>query len=132
MVLNCGKACGSREGVATAVGVTTAAAPAWSLLFCPEIDAFLDRRPPQQSGHLMYRHWPGEGSYAMMLVIRSRLRHLVQKVAWLNRCGAVHFFQKPGPTNSGINLYVVVIHCAHGDLLDDTFMDIVGLLCQRP
>ena len=33
-------------GLRAAMGVGTAAAPAWSVLFLPEVDAFHDDRPP--------------------------------------------------------------------------------------
>ena len=88
--------------------------PHWALLYIPESDAYLDHRTPLDSPHTVYRHWPGPGGFAMQIIIRSRFKKLVQRVSWHGRSGAVHLFQKPGIHSTGINMYVIVVHSAHG------------------
>ena len=132
IVLNCGKACGSEGALRAAMGAATAAAPAWSLLFLPEVDAFCDQRPPRPSSHLSYRHWPGEGSFAMQLCVRAPFQHLVQSVVWRNRCGAVRLYQRSSSASAGVNILIIVVHNAHGDLQNDVFLDMTVLISRRP
>ena len=130
--MNCGKACGSQWGFDSAIGVVTESVPDWTVLFIPEVDAFLDSRLARPSSHLTFPHWPGEGSFAMQVCIRSAARHLVQDVIWLNRCGAVHFFQRSKDLHAGINLYLVVVHNSHGDFQDEVILDVADLVRQKP
>ena len=124
MALNCGKACGSEGKLQAAFGIVMEAVPAWDILFLSEVDGCLDHRPAPNTSHISYRHWPGEGSFAMLLCIRDSLRHLVQSVIWRNRCGAVHLYQRSSPASAGVNIIVIVVHNAHGDLQDDVFLDL--------
>ena len=130
--MNVGKACGTDEGLRSVIGVVSESVPKWTILFLSEVDRFRDKRPPLASYHLTYRHWPGEGSFAMQIIVQSSLRRLVQSIVWCNRCGALHLFQKNTNNIDSINSYVIVLHNAHGDLQDDVLLDIAQLVRRRP
>ena len=51
----------------------------------------------------------------MQFIINANIRHYVRRIVWRNRCGAVHLF-KQGDASGGLNLFIVGLHAAHGEL----------------
>ena len=123
MSLNCGKACGSIGSFSAVLDTVSASVPDWGVCFFAEVDGYLDHRLPL-TGRFTYRHWPGAGSWAMLLHVRRDLGCLVQNLQWKGRCGAVHLMQRPSGEFGGINLWIIFVHSAHGDLQDDTLSDL--------
>ena len=130
--MNVGKACGTDEGLSSAIGVVSESVSKWTVLFLPEVDGFLDSRPSLSTSHLTFRHWPWEGSFAMQICIRAAAHHLAQDVIWLNRCGAVYSYKKHASKQYSINLYVIVVHNSHGDLQDEVLLDVANLVRRKP
>eukprot|EP00969_Alexandrium_andersonii_P224295 9905780-Alexandrium_andersonii.AAC.1 len=90
------------------------------------------RDSKQHSGFRVFRHHPGPGSVAMQVFVRSRVAKFVRNFKWLGRCGALRVLQHPRPDCVGINLCVLFVHGAHGDLLADTLHDLRTLIRCRP
>ena len=132
-VLNCGKCCGDTEGQDAVVELVASVLPDWVVIFLSEVDGVRRHLPPNDySLHPSFRHWPGEGSFAMMFVIRKCHKHLVKSVKWRGRCGAVHLFQRDRVASNHMSVYILGVHAHHGDLQIDTFADVAWLLRQRP
>ena len=82
--------------------------------------------------YFSFRHWPGDGSFAMQFIIRHKFRHTVKSVTWRGRCGALHLFQHDATYGKHLSIYVIGVHNAHGDLQIDTLADVAYLLRKRP
>ena len=109
--------------------------PNWGVIYLSEADALRqDHHPTSSFGHTVYRNWPGEGSVAMQFIVRRRVRHLARNVSWKGRCGALHLFRRDTNTltNNHINIYIIGVHCPHGDEQVDTLADLAHLLRRRP
>ena len=64
--------------------------PAWQLVFISEVDASpstIDTMALKFGGRYTYkRYWPGPGSYAMAVVIRSAVTPHIKDITVLGRC----------------------------------------------
>ena len=131
--LNCGKSCGSSDGVAAVICAIQDILPVWTVIYLSEIDALRSNSPIlQELPHKISRHYPGTGSFPMAFVINQRVACLVQKVLWRGRCGAVVLFQAASPCNECIHLFIVGIHNSHKDLQVDVLNDAAFLIRNRP
>ena len=130
--INVGRTAGTSAGFDAVLGLVIATLPEWSALFVCEADGFQDNRPAHTSHHACYRHYPGAGSWAMLFVIRARFQQFIRSVTRRSRCGAIHLSQRASDSNKAVNLYLVGVHGAHGDLLMDTFADLAVLVRKRP
>jgi hypothetical protein len=132
-LINCGKACGDIVSQCALIGVVTSAFPSWHVIFMCEVDAHrTSSQTVMHSGHMHFRHWPGEGSLPMQFVVKHSVKHLVRNVTWRGRCGALHLFQKGHNSTGALNLYILGVHNSHGDLQVDTLADVAYLLKHRP
>ena len=132
-VLKCGKCCGDAGSQCSVIDVIANVLPAWGVIFLSEVDALRQDLPSNDySVHSSFRHWPGEGSFAMMFIVRRCFRRFVKKFRWRGRCGALHLFQRDPVAGNHTNVYIIGVHAPHGDLQIDTFSDIACLLRERP
>ena len=127
-----GRTAGTQPGLQAVLGVVTAAAPWWSVIFLTEADAFQDGRAGHHDVHHTYRHYPGIGSWAMAFLIRKDMGKYVRSCKWRGRCGAIHLCDRQNSSRHAVNLYILGIHGAHGDLLIDTLADLASLIRLRP
>ena len=127
-----GRTAGTQSGLQAVLGLATVNAPWWSAIFISEADAFQDDRNGHEGVHNVYRHYPGIGSWAMAFVIRSGMGKYVRSCMWRGRCGAIHFCYRGEADLLSMNIYIIGVHGAHGDLLADTFADLSFLMHQRP
>ena len=99
------------------------------LVFCSEADAFgTKHRRMHVQGYQAWRKWPGQGSRAMLLLVKNTVVHLVQWRKWRGRCGAVLF-----GCEGRERLFVIFLHGAHGAIaLQETFSDVVALWRRCP
>ena len=130
--INVGRTTGTPSGLQAVLGVVTAAIPFWSVIFVSEADGFQDHRNAPPLDHTCIRHYPGHGSWAMLFVIRRSMGKYVRSRTWRGRCGVIHLLQRGSPGSTGVNLYLIGVHGAHGELIVDTFTDLAFLLRQRP
>ena len=109
------------------------ALPHWGVAFLSEVDGLRRNLPSDpHNDYLSFRHWPGEGSFAIQFSIKRRFRHMVRSIAWKGRCGAVHMFQKDAASGQRYSLYVIGVHNPHGDAQIDTLADVSELMRKRP
>ena len=108
--------------------------PDWGVIFLSEVDAYrANFYPNGLSGHSSFRHWPGEGSLAMMFVVRQQFKHAVRSQIWKGRCGALHIFQRDPVAGNHVNLFIVGVHAPHDEESQiDTLADVASLLKKRP
>jgi len=131
--VNCGKCCGSTEGQCSIIDAVAEVLPKWGLIFLSEVDGFRQNHIPNfVSPYTSFRHWPGEGSFAMKFVIRHPIRKFVRKVTWRGRCGAVHLWRRDSINNIHLNVFVIGVHISHGDAQIDALNDLAHLLKHRP
>ena len=129
---NLGRTAGADEGLDASCVIVTTACPTWAAAFFSEMDAFQLARPAPRSVHIVDRHFPGAGCSAMAWVIRRPFACLIRSIRWRGRCGALHLFQRPHGNCSGVNIFLVGLHAAHGDLLNESLADAGWLLRRRP
>ena len=99
--LNCGKRAGTPEGFESILGVLGLHLPSWDVAYLAELDAHGEERClDSQCGHLIRRHYPGLGSWAMAFFIRSIVKHLVRNILVRGRCMAVHLAQRTAGTSN--------------------------------
>ena len=95
--VNIGRSGGARESLSGIVHNIGLQVPGWACLVLPETDGFRDARPSPAAGfsnHQFVRHWPGEGSVALTVVVNQHVKHLLRSVCWRGRAGAFHFSNK--------------------------------------
>ena len=106
----------------------TASAPDWAALFLPEFDAYSRECEPPESHHFLYRHYPGEGSWAMAWAIRNDFHDHLQHIEWRG------ILEVPRSRKHGhsASLYIIGVHGSHGDALKDSLTDVVALVKRKP
>ena len=131
--LNCGKRCGDTEAQDAVLETIADVLPHWSVVFLSEVDAVRHDLPPNDYfTHPSFRHWPGEGSFAMMFIVRRCYRPFIRSMKWRGRCGALHIFCKTPEADTQNSVYILGVHSHHGDLQVDTLADVAYLLQHRP
>ena len=69
----------------------------------------------------------------MALIIHARLKSAVRSCLTLGRCVAVHLFHRAeGDTGATMNMFIIGVHNAHGDLQLDALNDVASLARRRP
>ena len=96
--------------------------PSWDVLLISESDQVRSTSFSfDLSPHLSWRHWPGDGSFALRIVVNSRIRHLCPFDArFEGRCGLVSL--GPSDAHKGLRrdgANFVLIHGSHDDLNTD-------------
>ena len=131
--LNCGKRCGDIACQIDVIDSVANVLPHWAVIYLSEVDAVRRSLPSNDyPTHSSFRHWPGEGSYAMMFMVRNSYRTLIRNITWRGRAGAIHLFQKNQGTDDHTSIYIIGLHSHHGALQIDTFADVAFLLRHRP
>ena len=116
-------------GLSSLILSSAIAAPNWHVLFVTELDFHADHREAEQpDNYTIWRHWPGEGSRACAFIIPDWFRDAVFQPAWEGRSGALRVKAGSDPKYS---LWVVGVHGAHGDLFDQTLVDLTSLLSAK-
>ena len=82
--------------------------------------------------HSSFRSWPGDGSYAMLFIVRNSYRTLIRNIVWRGRVGAIHFLQKNQGTDNHTSICIIGLHSHHGALQINTFAGVAYLLRHRP
>ena len=107
--------------------------PLWDVAFFAEFDAYgNEHHIDLQCEHLIRRHYPGLGAWAMAIIIHHSITHLVRSISSRGRCMAVHLFQRTASAEEVISLFIVGIHNSHGDAQIDTLADAAFLVRKRP
>ena len=105
----------------------------WVCCFVSAFDGYSDDRgAPSSSNVIVYRSYPGAGSRSLAFVVRRRFEPLVKQVRWQRRCGAIDFLQAGEGGRSGLNVWLVGLHGAHGELCTDVLADAAALVKARP
>ena len=132
-MLNSDKSCGTDVGLASVLDQVTANNPSWTVLFLPEFDGYSRDVLPPASEHLIFRHYPGEGSWAIAWAINNIYRDHVRSIDWLGRAGSI-LLEAPArmPHTPSTSLYLVGFHGAHGDALADSLTDVATLVKRKP
>lgn len=124
VAVNCGKACSDKHSQCALIDVVSSAESRWHVLYVCEFHAYRASRDPQlHEGRLQFRHWPGDGSFAMQFIIKNSIKHLVRNfrnVDWRGRCGALHLFQRGSAATMGVNMFLLAVHCSRGEYQFDT------------
>ena len=81
--------------------------------------------------HKVFRHYPGEGSWAMSWVVNRRFGDMVEDVSWRGRAGSITF-KFLNEAGHHYRLVVIGVHAAHGALLSDSLKDAHELFRKRP
>ena len=126
--MNSGKACGTDVGLATVLDCVTASVPDWGALFLPEFDGYTRDILPPESTHVIYRHYPGEGSFSIAWAINRSLHRHLKDVAWNGRAGCILLENGRSRTS----LFVVGVHGAHGSALLESLTDVAALCRKKP
>ena len=71
VTVNCSRRCGSSDGIEGLVVAITECFPSWSFILCQELDCYGDNHNPTLSGFTVWRHYPGEGSFAIAIIARD-------------------------------------------------------------
>ena len=122
--LNCGKSAGTAAGFESIIGLVGMHLPSWDMAFFAELDVFGDDHHVDLQGeHLIRRHYPGLGSWAMAFVIRNDIKHLVRDIAARGRCMAVHLAQRTAVDTEHFSMFIVGFHNSHGNAQIDTLAD---------
>ena len=107
--------------------------PNWHVVFVTEADSIASSSfETNHTFHKVFRHWPGDGSRAMLFVVRSTLSELGMTVCARNRLFSLEMCL----LNSGRvskSLCLIGGHGPHGDLHDwhDFMGDMAWLMGQR-
>ena len=114
--------------------------PGWQIIYIAEVDARLasfDTSALKFGGRYLYRrHWPGPGSFAMAVVIRSSLAPFVRDVTPLGRCIRIQVSVGDRAADSALHVPSKNKFCGiftHGSnaSLQDTFAESASLLNTR-
>ena len=113
--------------------MVTASNPDWSAVFLPEFDGYTRDTDPPSSDHFVYRHYPGEGSFAMAWVVNRKFENHLLQVDWYGRAGSI-LLQAPRTKDRRLqsSVYAVGLHGGHGDSLFDSLTDATILIKRRP
>ena len=88
--------------------------PDWWVFFFSECDGTLAEKPPIECmGHRIQRHYPGQGSVAMLMVVRSSRRMYLSGIQTGGRCMAATFRSK----RENFVQHVLCIHGGHDEAL---------------
>jgi hypothetical protein len=103
-----------------------AIAPTWSILWILEADPKFSTEHAEISdlAWVSWRHWSGQGIYALRLLIRCWMRPYIADVRWRGRSGIVKLLSRPcfGGLSSGHSkirapcMLVVGVHARAGEL----------------
>ena len=100
--------------------------PDWWLMYFPECDGVLaEKLPFECMGHRIQRHYPGQGSIAMLMVIRSSRRFLLSGVQSEGRCMAATFHS----SRDNFTQHILAMHGGHGENLAPSFAS-ASILCK--
>ena len=118
------RSCGSDIGLDCVLSFVTASAPDWAALYMPGFDGYSKDCDPPLSPHRVYRHYPGEGAWAMAWVVNKRYVSSIRRISWHGRAGSL-FLESPRSKSQVARsaLYLVGMHGAHGESLKDSFTD---------
>ena len=101
--------------LATVPDCVTASVPDWAALFLPELHGCTRDIEKPASEHIVYRYYPGEGSFAMAWAIHRNLQSHLKDITWHGRAGSI-LLEPPGDhKGKRFSLYAVGVHGAHGD-----------------
>ena len=81
-------------GVSVVVGIAISSLLWWAVIFMSEADGCQQDSDPPPVSHCCYRHCPGVGSWASMLIVRNNIKIFARSVACCGGCGASHMHQQ--------------------------------------
>ena len=100
----------------------------WEIIFVCECDGVSDEVPsPYHGPHLAIRHWPGPGSWAMTMVINTRIRRYFKCCQPRGRAMRIHLRDSRYKTD----VSVIGLHGGHGAELGPSLADASSLIRSR-
>ena len=123
---NAGGSLSSVDSSRAFVGSISWSYPSWSIIFLSEVDHKL-RHLEEFSyftldGHVVMRHWPGHGSFAIMFVVHCSIVPLLRDFQWQGRSGSVHLYSTCNSNLQNVNIVIAGIHGGHDDDLHTSLM----------
>jgi hypothetical protein len=142
--INCGGRFNSLHQKRAAASTISLIAPFWGVALVQEADACLVSRPTDNSfvrdedtlPFQTFRWWPGEGSYAMAVVVHKKARHFLQDCHSNGRACVVVFANKPtepGTLLRGTDAIVLAgVHAKAGGDIAPMLSDLADILKLTP
>ena len=131
MTLNAGKSLGSLERLSTYLEEVTQAMPAINLIYISELEVRQSMHedfsyPTSIDAWSLHRHWPGPGSWAMLVMVHSSLLPFRKKSQERGRAMSVTFSARARQSQ-----FFVFAHADPADV-ETTYSDIAYLAKKRP
>ena len=124
--VNAGGRCRGIDAIDAIIAKIDECTASWAAVYVSELDHTLNSFSVTEvtySGHKIYRHWPGEGSFAMAWIVNKNMTNFLKRITWSGRAGGI-WLQSQDPRQHGaLNMQILGIHGGHAEALGSSLYD---------